>query len=168
MGEADPVDDVSATAPSGWIATTAASQDLLLTLPAWLEVFDNSGAIFANEVLPAREQGLQLMAEGPRTASPGPQSGQDMRIWLERKVGAPGQGQPVYRPVRLAGRAALLLERIDRAETSNAWRIMAYAIETEAGIAFLMIDGPPDAWARHEDDIRLIPQLLRTGRGIQP
>ncbi|MGH2477036.1 MAG: hypothetical protein ACRDIL_17395, partial [Candidatus Limnocylindrales bacterium] len=88
-------------------------------------MFENSAAIFANEVRPAGEQGLQLMAEGPRTAEPQPRPGEDARVWLERKVGA------------------------------TAWRITAYAITTDFVVAFLMIDGPPASWAGWDDDVRL-------------
>jgi hypothetical protein len=159
--EPAPVTDAAATGPADWIVTTSQRQDLRLTLPAWLEVFEDSGAVFANEVLPAGEQGLQLMAEGPRTAEPQPRSGEDLRVWLERKVGAPGQGEADLHSVELPVGPALVLERVDRVGTASAWRITAYAIAAQFGVAFLLIDGPPRSWEGREDDVRLIPQLLR-------
>jgi hypothetical protein len=156
----------AATTPAGWITTTSERQDLRLTLPAWLEVFENRGAVFANEVIATGEQGLQLMAEGPRTAEPQPRSGEDVRVWLERKVGAPGQGEAAISWIDLPAGPAFVLERVDRAGTPSAWRITAYAIETDVGVVFLLIDGPQDSWAGHEDDARLIPHLLRVASGF--
>jgi hypothetical protein len=60
-----------------------------------------------------------------------------------------------------------LLERVDRPGTSSAWRITAYAIETDVGVAFLLIDGPVESWKAHEEDAALIPQLLEAGRAIK-
>lgn len=156
------------TQPAGWITTASETRDLRLTLPDWLVVFESSGAVFANEVRPAGEQGLQLMAEGPRTATPGPRSGENLRLWIERKVGAPGQGRPAFESIRLPSGPALVLGRVDRAGTPTAWRIMAYAIETDFGVAFLMIDGPHDMWAGHEDDVLLIPHLVEFAPGAGP
>ena len=50
-----------------------------------------------------------------------------------------------------------------RPSSSTAWRLVAYAIRTPEGIAFLLIDGPPEAWAAHEADAALIPWLLIIG-----
>jgi len=160
--------EAAPTLPAGWITTTSDTLDLRLTLPDWLGVFESSGAVFANEVRPAGEQGLQLLAEGPRTAMLQPKAGEDRRLWLERKVGAPGQGQPAFRSIRLPSGPALVLGRVDRAGTPTAWRIMAYAIETDFGVAFLLIDGPHDMWAGREDDVLLIPHLVEVAPGAGP
>ena len=63
---------------------------------------------------------------------------------------------------------ALVLRRIDRAGTPQAWRLAAYAIDTPAGIAYLLIDGPPDAWEGREDDVARIANLLRARRAPTP
>ena len=166
--DSPPRAEAAATAPVGWTTATSVGRDLRLILPASLVVFEDSGAIFANEVRPGGEQALQLMAEGPRTAEPQPRSGEDARVWLERKIGAPAQGDPVIHSVDLPVGPALVLERTDRAGTATAWRIAAYAITTDFGVAFLMIDGPPASWVGWDDDVRRIPLLLQVGPGAGP
>jgi hypothetical protein len=154
------------TAPPGWIQTVGGGSDLRVTLPPWLVVFDTTGAIFANEVVGAGGQGLQLMAEGPATANPQPRTGEDLARWLERKVGgAQLGGTPTFSYAELPTGRAVHLQRLDRAGTGTAWRISAYAIPTLHGVVFLMIDGPADAWAAHEDDARLIPSLIDVAEG---
>jgi hypothetical protein len=56
---------------------------------------------------------------------------------------------------------ATLRFAIDRAGTPTAWRILAFAIETPRGVAWLEIDGPPDSWAASADDLDFVPMLLR-------
>ncbi|MCJ7711803.1 MAG: hypothetical protein MUQ32_13350 [Chloroflexi bacterium] len=138
--------------------------DLRLVLPPWLAPFEKTGAVFANEVVEGGGQGIQLMAEGPLTADPQPGLGGSER-WLEQRIESPGSGMPVRSKVQLPGGAAVRMERVDRAGTPLAWRFDAYAIETPAGTAYLVIDGPPDAWVGHEDDLARIPLLLRTSPG---
>lgn len=156
----------TATAPPGWSQTVSGGSDLRVTLPPWLVVFDTTGAIFANEVVDGGGQGLQLMAEGPATAMPQPRSGEELARWLELKVGGVQLGgPPIFSYAELPSGRAVHLERVDRPGTATAWRISAFAIPTPHGVVFLMIDGPADAWAAHEDDARLIPWLMDVAEG---
>ena len=63
---------------------------------------------------------------------------------------------------------AVVLRRINRAGTPLAWRLAAYAIDTPAGIAYLLIDGPPDAWETREDIVAQIAELLQVRRAPTP
>jgi hypothetical protein len=108
------------------------------------------------------------MAEGPRTARPQPASGDDLQRWLERKIGAPGQGISAIERLDLPIGPAVVLERVDRAGTPTARRIRAYAIRTTLGLAFLLIDGPEGAWTGHEADVALIPWLMTVAPGRGP
>lgn len=64
------------------------------------------------------------------------------------------------RALGLAG-PALQFERLDRPGTASAWRHRARAIRTQAGVAFLWVDGPPGAWEGPLDDIARIPQFMQ-------
>ena len=126
-----------------------------------------SSGIFANEVVPGGGQGLQLMAEGPTTLDL-PPSRDEMGPWLRRRVEWPGAGPGEIGVERLPAGDAVVLRRIDRAGTPQAWRLAAYAIDTPAGIAYLLIDGPPDAWEGREDDVARIANLLQARRAPTP
>jgi hypothetical protein len=150
--------------PAGWSTVTSDAGDVQLTLPPWLVPFDKTGAVFANEVVVGGGQGIELLAEGPGTAEPQPGlEGSAQR--LERRIESPGSGVPVRSRVQLPAGAAVRVERVDHPGTPLAWRFDAYAIDTPRGTAFLLIDGPPDAWAGREDDIARITLLLRAGAG---
>jgi hypothetical protein len=148
--------------PEGWVTVSTAGAELQLALPPWLLVFDNSGAIFANEPPPAgsNDIAIQLMAVPPGVdTAPGP--GEDLIAWIDTRPGDPGKGVPVVTEVNLPAGSAVRYERLDRAGTPTAWQILAFAIRTPSGIAHLMIDGLPDAWPGRAADIERIPFLLR-------
>ena len=44
--------------------------------------------------------------------------------------------------------------------TPSAWRLAAYAVRTPDGVAYLLIDGPPDAWVGREADADLVARLM--------
>lgn len=146
--------------PEGWRWVAADDGGMRLSLPPWLEAFDTRGAIFANEV-PAGE-GLQLLADG--RPEPQPAFGEDLRRWMAARLADVGTGEPVFRDALLPAGPALMLERIDRGGTAMAWRHRAWAIRTPTGVVFLWIDGPPDAWDPHMDDVERIPILLQLTR----
>jgi hypothetical protein len=145
--------------PADWVISTSLSRDLRLALPPWLVASNTTGAIFAHEVVAPGGQGLQLLAEGPRSeVQPG--LGEDLRAWLARRLADPGSGAPVFQDVLLPAGSAVMMERIDRVGTATAWRHRAWAIRMRAGVAFLWIDGPPGAWSAREDDLARIPMFL--------
>jgi hypothetical protein len=148
--------------PAGWSWVASDDGGVRLSLPPWLQAFDTRGAIFANEA-PAGE-GLQLLLEGPLQVEPQPAFGEDLRAWMTARLADVGAGEPVFADVRLPAGPALMLERIDRPTTPLAWRHRAWAIRTQAGVAFLWIDGPPGAWDARLDDVARIPVYLRLTR----
>jgi hypothetical protein len=152
----------TAAIPADWLIVSTSGTELQLALPPWLLVSDNIGAIFANEPprAGAREIPIQLMAIPPNADSQlGP--GEDLGAWIERRLGDPRHGVPVVTQISLPAGSAVRYERIDRAGTPTAWHILAVAIRTPSGVAFLLIDGLPDAWPAHAVDIERIPFLLR-------
>lgn len=156
-----PTDAPAWTVPPDWVTVSTADGGLQVTLPPWLVVFDNVGAIFANEPpLPGEGIPMQLMLLAPSPdMQPGP--GQDLGAWVAARLQGTGQGTPIVRRVTLPAGPAIRFERIDRAGTAMAWRFLAFAIETPAGVAYLQLDGPPDRWAAREADLERIPTLLR-------
>ncbi len=143
------------------------SGDLRMALPPWLVAFESTAALFANEVpAPGAAAFLELIAEGPRTAQPQPVAGERLDEWLWRKVGprvdrAGGSVQPVGLP----SGSGVVIDLVLRADTPLASRLAAYAIRTPAGVAFLLIDGPPADWTAHAADVALIPILMELGPG---
>jgi hypothetical protein len=151
--------------PAGWATTD--NSDLSLALPPWLIPFDTTAAIFANEVVDPGTEWVELMAEGPRTAEPQPGPADSLEHWLRQRIDfGPGLGQPTIRQLDLPAGPAVAIERLDRAGTRLAWRIAACAIRTTRGVAYLLIDGPPDSWAEHADELALIPWFIRVEPGL--
>jgi hypothetical protein len=131
--------------PDEWAWVAGGGGDLWVALPPWLQAFDTSGAVFANE--PGVGQRLQLLAEGPTTVEPQPPAG-GVERWLMERVALP------------AG-PAIHLRRLDGAGTPLAWRMEAWAVDTSHGVAILVIDGPPGSWAGRRGDVRRIAELVR-------
>ena len=151
--------------PADWVELHGAG-DLWLSMPPLLVPFERSGAVFANQVVPAGDQGLKLLAEGPRTATPQPER-EGAQRWLEERITAPDAGPAIVRDGFLPAGSAIRIERVDRVGTSTAWRLVAYAISTPHGTAYLLIDCPPEAWTGRDADLALIAQLVRTGPGTR-
>ncbi len=137
---------------------------LRVALPPWLVAFDTANAVFANELPSDGAPGMQLLLEPPRSVEPQPGPVDDLRTWLATKLEDVGSGTPVYRNVVLPAGPAVVIDRTDRAGTPQAWRHRAWAIRTPAGIAYLWIDGPPDAWDGREADIDRIATLVEIAR----
>ena len=146
--------------PPGWSRVTSGASDLEVFLPPWMVAFETSGAIFANEVMADETPGLQLLAEGPRTAEIQPAAGEPIEAWLAARIEAPGAGEPLVESTGLPAGHAIVMRRLDRAGTATAWRIAAWAIRTPYGVAYLLIDGPPERWVGREEDVERIARLL--------
>ena len=139
------------------------SGDLRMALPWWLVPFDTTATLFANEPLrPGGDGFLELTAEGPQTLIPLPAPRESLEAWLERRIEPWGPGEGAARWVELPAGSGVLIERI-LAPVPHAWRLAAYAIQTPVGVAYLLVDGPPESWMGHEDDITLIPMLMELG-----
>lgn len=150
------------TIPPGWVTVSTPGAEIQLTLPPWLEVFDNMNAIFASEAPRPGENEIpiQLMAVPPGVDSdPGP--GGDLVAWIDTRLDDPGKGVPVVTPVNLPAGPSIRYERLDRAGTPAAWHILAFAVRSRSGVVYLMIDGLPDAWPARAEAIERIPFLLR-------
>ncbi len=157
-----PIVAATPTIPDGWVTVSTTDPAIQMALPPWLLVFDNMTAIFANEAPPpgTTEIPIQLMAMPPSAnTQPGPNG--DLVGWLETRLGEAGKGVAVVSEVTLPAGRAVRYERIDRAGTPTAWHILAFAIRTPSGVAYLMIDGLPNAWPARAEDIERIPLFLR-------
>jgi hypothetical protein len=147
--------------PADWVIVSTADGGLQLTLPPWLVVFDNHGAIFANEA-PADPGGqipVQLMALGIVEDQPLP--GESLEAWLSRRLSDPGQGVPSATRVVLPAGPALRYERIDRAGAPTAWHILVFAIETPRGVAYLQLDGTLAGFAARAAELDRIAFTFR-------
>lgn len=160
-GGASPSAVARPSVPPGWTAITSDAGDVSIALPPWIEPFDTGGPVFANEPPPADGAWIELMAMGPGTAPPPAGSFDDARQWTERWIASPIAGPATITTVELQGGTTIRIERLDGAGTPGAWRVAAYGYRTPAGMAALIIDGPPAAWAGREADLALIPQLVR-------
>jgi hypothetical protein len=148
--------------PADWVIVSTTDGGLQLSLPPWLLVGDNNVVLFANEPPPApgAQIPLQLMALGKVDDQPIP--GQDLGSWLaDRLPGTPGEGVPLVAEVVLPAGPAVRFERVDRVGTPDAWHILAYAIRTHRGIAYLQIDGPEASWAARAAEVELIALTYR-------
>ena len=148
--------------PPDWVTVSNVEGSIQLTLPPNIQAFDNHGAIFANE--PPRAAGaeipIQVWAEGPVTDDT-PRPGEDLLAWVERRLENPGKGTPTVTQVSLPAGAGIRYDRVDSAGTPNAWRIVVFAIETPSGVAWLLLDGPPDEWAARAEDLERVALLFR-------
>ena len=153
--------------PAGWTTITVDSGDLRMALPPWLTAFESGAALFANEPpAPGTREFLELIAEGPRTARPQPAPGERLDDWLWAKLGPRvDRTGAVVRAIDLPAGPGGEIDLVRLPGTAQASRLAAYAIRTPASVAFLLIDGPPAAWAAHEADASLIPLLMELGPG---
>lgn len=151
--------------PAGWVVVASGNGDLRLTLPPWLVPFETTGVIFANEPPPSpgSVDWLQLLAEGPATAVPQPAAGQSLPQWLEARLESPNRGPVSVRTVALPAGTAVELSVVMGEGTSLERRFLAFAIRAPAGVAYLLVDGPPAAWTGREADVALIPMLAEVG-----
>lgn len=69
------------------------------------------------------------------------------------------------RGIDLPSGSGVAIDLVLLADTPLASRLAAYAIRTPAGVAFLLIEGPPAAWAAHAADASLLPMLMELGPG---
>ncbi len=148
--------------PEGWVTVSTTGAELQMAVPPWLQVFDNYGAIFASEAphLGDTDIPIQLMALPPGVdVVPGP--GEDLLTWIDVRLGDPGKGVPVVMQVELPAGPAVRYERLDRVGAPTEWHILAFAIRTPSGVAYLQIDGLPTAWQDRAEDVERIPFFLR-------
>ena len=149
------------TPPADWVVVESGARDLRLTVPPDLLMFENSGAILMN-VAPAAQGGgfVQLLAQGPGAAELQPGALTPLGDWLAERTHTtelPGVITEVELP---AGRAV----HLDRTWPEPApYRLLAWAIRTDAGVTLLVIDGPAELLAPRVADAELIAQLLEIG-----
>lgn len=150
------------TPPPDWVTVTNVEGSIQLTLPPSIRVGDRQGAIFANEAPPpgTSEIPIQLWAEGP-ILDGAPGAADDLAAWIDRRLPSPVRGSPIVTRISLPAGSGIRYERLDAAGTPNEWRIVAFVIETQRGIGWLMIDGPPDEWAERAEILERIPFLFR-------
>ena len=81
--------------------------------------------------------------------------------WIDSRLDDPGKGLPVVTDVSLPTGTAVRYERVDRAGTPMAWQSSRSPSARRSGVAYLLIDGLPEAWPARVEDIERIPFLLR-------
>jgi len=153
---------VTWTPPPDWLTVSNAEGSIQLTLPPWLQVFDNHGAIFANEppVVPGATF-ISLWAQGPAGIENQPLEGEDLAAWTTRRLENPAEGVPTVTRVALPAGAGIRYDRIDSDDGGYRWRIVVFAIQTPRGAAWLQLDGPPERWAARADDLERVAFLFR-------
>ena len=152
------------TVPSNWTVAASDVGDIRVALPPWLVAFDTRTGVLANEVPRAPGAGfLELLAEGPRSVEPQPASVEQIDDWLAARLNLDAAKVSGVAYDSLPAGEAVWYAGVDGAGTPAASRYLAYAIITDAGVAFLLIDGPAGLWATHLDDIGLIPYLVEVG-----
>jgi hypothetical protein len=149
------------TTPPDWVTVSTVEGNISLTLPPWLQMFDNYGSIFANEPPPApgAEIRMQLMVQGPKIDD-GPRPGESVLDWIERRLEEPGRGVPTVTRVSLPAGPATRYDRLD-VEGAWAWRFMVFVVETPRGLAWLQFDGPPESWPTRADDLAHVVSSFR-------
>lgn len=150
------------TPPPGWVTVSSVEGNISLTLPPWLQTFDNGGGIFANEPPPGlgAQIPMQLMAQGP-VIDDGPNPGESVLGWIERRLEEPGRGEPTVTRVMLPAGPATRYDRLDVVGTTYAWRFMVFVVETPRGLAWLEVDGPPDSWPTRAEDLSHLVSSFR-------
>ena len=152
------------TPPPDWVTVSNTEGSIQLTLPPWLQVFDNHGAIFANEppVVPGANF-VSLWAQGPAGIENQPLQGEDLATWTGRRLENPAEGVPTVTRVALPAGSGIRYDRIDSDASGYRWRIVVFAIQTPRGAAWLQLDGPPDLWAARAEDLERVALLFRVG-----
>ena len=150
------------TPPPDWVTVSNTEGSIQLTLPPWLQVFDNHGAIFANEppVAPGANF-VSLWAQGPAGIENQPLEGEDLATWTGRRLENPAEGVPTVTRVALPAGSGIRYDRIDSDASGYQWRIVVFAITTPRGAAWLQVDGPPDLWAARAEDLERVALLFR-------
>lgn len=154
--------------PPGWVTVTSMARDVELTVPPDLVIVgpDAPVGIFLQAAMVGGVTPLQVWAHGPSDLPDQPASGESLRSWLERTAWFPVEGGATTlgvvseRVVLLPAGRALELAGTAQPGTPEESRVVAYAIETEAGFGVLQIVGPPDV-LEGRGELRLIPMLLR-------
>jgi hypothetical protein len=159
--------------PSGWVTITSNAGDAELTSPPDLGRVgpDAPVGVLLQTPMDGGVTPLQVSAYGPSALPDQPADGESLRSWLERGTWFPGEGRGGItaigdvseREVLLPAGRALELAATVQPGTREESRVVAYAIETEAGFAVLQILGEPDALEARADELRLIPLLVRFG-----
>lgn len=150
------------TPPPDWVTVSNQEGSIQLTLPPYILPSDTYGAIFANEPPPngGGEIPVQIWAEGPLIGG-APRHGEDLVAWVEQRLESPVKGLPTVTRVSLPAGSGIRYDRLDGFGTAQPWRIVVFALETQRGVGWLMIDGPSQEWAARADDLERVPPLFR-------
>jgi len=162
VGNAVPALPTRPPIPGGWHRVVSGSGDLELVLPQDIVASETSGPIFANERPDGSSAWIELVAEGPLTAAPQPEEASSLAEWLERRwLDQRELRSPIAERVVLlpAGEAIELRARFAGGATGER-SIIVYAIRTPEGVAFLSIEGAPEALAARASDLDLIAHLM--------
>lgn len=160
-------------APDGWVTIGSHTGDAELTVPPDLGRLgpDSPVGVLVQAQVDGQTTPIQVWATGASALPDQPAAGESVRSWLERGSWFPKAGQGGVtaiddvseRQVLLPAGRALELAATAQPGSSAASRVVAWAIETRAGLAVLQILGEPAVLEARADELRLIPLLVRFG-----
>lgn len=148
--------------PDGWTLALAYPQDIRVALPPYVVPFQTQGSIMANEDPAGNTSWLQVMAAGPGDTIQ-PANGESLETWVLNKVSTGPHDAVHVRNVLLPSGPSVEVRTTYSPGTPDETPILAYAISTPEGYAFLQISGRPKDFADHAADIALLPYLVETG-----
>lgn len=160
--------------PPGWTTISSDAGDVRLTMPPDFEpVFTDDGVLAqpppdVDGGIPA----LEIWASGPASIVPQPESGAQLRTWLERSAWLPSAGDDgvttvagrTERELALPAGRALEVAITVQPGTDAASRVVVYAIATDGGIAIVRIIGlPPARLEERADELLTVAALVEFG-----
>ena len=148
--------------PDGWTLALDYPVQIRVALPPYVTPFVTQGSIMANEDPGGNTSWLQVMAAGPGQTEQ-PAEGEPIETWMLSRI-SNGPHDPVQvRNVLLPSGPSVELRVTFSPGTTDETPIVAYAISTPEGYAFVQISGRPEDFRNHASDIALIPHLVETG-----
>jgi hypothetical protein len=157
--------------PADWVTFTSGAADFRVALPPWLvrpgspDIVPGESGLWANEPLAAGEAAASMTRVELRVNGPGslgdPPEDQDLPAMLRFMHGSETAGVPVITRVVLPAGPAVRLERVDLRGSPEALHLLAFLIETPAGLAYVQVHGYEFAWHERAADVELIVQGLR-------
>lgn len=149
--------------PDGWIRFTSAQRDIAITVPPEVGLEDAQSGILAGFLHPAPDlYALGVMAIGPRVVSPQPtppMTEASLAEWLLSLVSTRRPETYTHASVLLpAGRAVEVRFSFD-VGTPDEVAIVAEAVSTSLGIAYLMANCQAKPMTKCDEFLRLVPQL---------
>jgi hypothetical protein len=156
--------------PEGWVRYTSDARDVAVTVPPQLQVQDGRGEILAGYYRPAPDLlSFGVLAMGPTTELPEmepPYTEDELVEWLLAIVSSRRPETFAHSWVVLPeGRAVEVRFTFD-AGTPDEVAVVAEAIPTPDGVAFLTANCQADSMTECDEFLRLVPLLFDLNRPV--